>query len=139
MNWLCQSVRAGDAQPGLCVEEEQEVNDRRRPGEVAQDEVESAVRGGVEGLAGEEGEDVVEPPPLGLPLRHEQGGPGVEAGEGPLLPVAVHAMSREYLRDPLGQGAGEHLHVLLTQDYGPVVVQCGEARELGAERTTGQA
>ena len=46
-----------DAQPGACVEEEQEVNDVRRHGEVAQDEVEGAVWGGVEGLAGVEGED----------------------------------------------------------------------------------
>ena len=44
--------------------EEQEVNDVRRHGEVAQDEVEGAVWGGVEGLAGVEGEDVVGPSPL---------------------------------------------------------------------------
>ena len=41
-----------DAQPGARVEEEQEVDDVRRHGEVAQDEVAGAVRGGVEGLAG---------------------------------------------------------------------------------------
>ena len=56
----------------LRVEEEQEVDDVRRHGEVAQDEVEGAVRGGVEGLAGVEGENVVGPSPLELPLRHEQ-------------------------------------------------------------------
>ena len=48
-----------DAQPGARVEEEQEVDDLRRHGEVAQDEVEGAVRGGLEGLAGVEGENVV--------------------------------------------------------------------------------
>ena len=41
-----------DAQPGARVEEEQEVDDLWRHGEVEQDEVEGAVRGGVEGLAG---------------------------------------------------------------------------------------
>ena len=51
-------MRGDDAQPGARVEEEQEVDDLRRHGEVAQDEVEGAVRGGVEGLAGVEGEDV---------------------------------------------------------------------------------
>ena len=63
-----------DAQPGARVEEEQEVNDVRRHEEVAQDEVEGAVWGGVEGLAGVKGEDVVGPSPLELPLRHEQRG-----------------------------------------------------------------
>ena len=61
-----------DAQPGASVEEEQEVDDVRRHREVAQDEVEGAVRGGVEGLAGVEREDVVGPSPLELPLRREQ-------------------------------------------------------------------
>ena len=65
-------VRGGDAQPGARVEEEQEVDDLRRHREVAQDEVEGAVRGGVEGPAGVEGENVVEPSTLELPLRHEQ-------------------------------------------------------------------
>ena len=37
------------------------------------------MRGGVEGLAGVEGEDVVWPSPLKLPLRHEQGGGGAGA------------------------------------------------------------
>ena len=54
-----------DAQPGACVEEEQEVHDLRRHGEVAQDEVEGTVRGGVEGLVGVEGENVVGPSPAG--------------------------------------------------------------------------
>ena len=53
---------------------------------MAQDEVEGAVRGGVEGLAGVEGEDVVGPSTLELSLRHEQGRAGFRAGEGPLLP-----------------------------------------------------
>ena len=53
-----------------------------RHGEVAQDEVEGAVRGGVEGLAGVEGENVVGPSPLELPLRHEQWGACVRAREG---------------------------------------------------------
>ena len=52
-------VCGDDAQPGAGVEEEQEVDDLQRHGEVAQDEVEGAVRGGVEGLAGVEGENVV--------------------------------------------------------------------------------
>ena len=73
--------------------------------------MECSVRGGVEGLAGVEGEDVVGFPPLELPLRHEQGGPGVGAGEGPLPPVTDQAVSREHLRDPLGEGAREQLHV----------------------------
>ena len=64
----------GDVQSGCCVEEEQEVKDLRRYGEVAQDEVECAVRGGVGGFAGVEGEDEVWPSALDLPLRHEQGG-----------------------------------------------------------------
>ena len=122
-----------DAQPGARVEEEQEVNDVRRHGEVAQDEVEGAVWGGVEGLAGVEGEDVVGPSPLELPLRHEQRGACVGAREGPLLPVADHPVPCEHLRDALGEGAREQLHVQLAQGYGPVVVQSGRARYLGAE------
>ena len=74
MDCLCQPVCGGDAQSGRVVEEEQEVNDLRRHGEVAQDEVECAMRAGVEGLAGVKGEDVVGFPPLELLLRHEQGG-----------------------------------------------------------------
>ena len=74
MDGLRQPVRGDNAQPGTCVEGEQEVNDLRRHGEVAQDEIECAVRGCVEGLAGVEGEDVVGPSPLELLLRHEQGG-----------------------------------------------------------------
>ena len=112
----------GDAQPGRRVEGEQGGDDRRRHGEVAQDEVECAMRGGVQSLAGVEGEDVIGPSPLELPLRHEQGGHGVGAEEGPLLPVADHAVLREYRRDPLGEGAREQLHVQLTQGYEPVVV-----------------
>ena len=87
---LCQPVRGDDAQPGARVEERQEVDDLRRHGEVALDELEGAVRGGVVGLVGVEGEDVVGPSPLKLPLRHEQGRAGVGAGEGPLSPVADH-------------------------------------------------
>ena len=91
------------------------------------------MRAGFEGLAGVEGEDVVEPSPLELPLRHVQGGDGIGAGEGPLLPIADLAVSREHLREPLGQGAREQLHVQLAQGYGPVVVQLGGAPYLGAE------
>ena len=133
MDGLCQPVRGDDAQPGAGVGEEQEVNDLRGHGEVAQDEVECAVRGGVGGLAGVEGEDVVGPSPLELPLRHEQEGAGIGAGEGPLLPVAEHAVSPEHLRDALGRGAREQVHVQLAQGYGPAVVQFGGARHLGAE------
>ena len=60
------------------------------------------MRGGVEGLAGVQGEDVVGPSPLELPLRHEQGRAGVGAGEGPLLPVADHSVPCEHFRDALG-------------------------------------
>ena len=42
---LCQPVRGDDVQPGTRVEEEQEVDDLRRHGEVAQDQVEGAVQG----------------------------------------------------------------------------------------------
>ena len=101
---LRQSVRGGDAQPDRRVQEEQEVNDRRRHREMAQDQVERAVLGGVEGLAGIEGEDVVGRPLLELPLRHKQGGAGVGAGEGPLLPAADHAVALEHLRDRLMWG-----------------------------------
>ena len=62
------------------------------------------MRGVVEGLAGVEGEDVVGPPPWELPLRHEQAGAGVGAGEGPLLPVADHFVPCEDFRDALGEG-----------------------------------
>ena len=58
-------VCGDDAQPGARVEKEQEVDDLRRHGEVAQDEVEGAVRGSVEGLAGVEGENLVGPFPAG--------------------------------------------------------------------------
>ena len=64
-----------------------------------------AVPGGVEGLGNVEGEDVVGSSLLEPPLRHEQGGAGVGAGEGLLLPIADHAVSREHLRDVLGEGA----------------------------------
>ena len=59
---LCKPMRGDDTQPGARVEEEREVDDLWRHEEVAYDEVEGAVRGGVEGLAGVEGEDVVSPP-----------------------------------------------------------------------------
>ena len=114
-----------DAQPGARVEEEQELNDLRRQGEVAQDEVEGAVRGGVKGLAGVEGENVVGPSPTELPLRHEQWGACVGAREGPLLPVADHSLPCEQFCDALGEGAREQLHAQLAQGYGPVVVQSG--------------
>ena len=71
----------------------------------AQDEVEGPVWGGVEGLAGVEGEDVVGPSPLELPLRHEQRGACVGAREGPLLPVADHSVPCEHFCDALGEGA----------------------------------
>ena len=122
-----------DAQPGARFEEEQEVDLLRRYGEGAQDEVEGAVRGGVEGLAGVEGENVVGPSPLELPLRHDQWRACVGAREGPLLPVADHSVPCEHFCDVLGEGAREQLHVQLAQGYGPVVVQSGGARYLGAE------
>ena len=122
-----------DAQPGARGEEEQKVDDLRRHGEVAQDEVEGAVRGVVEGLAGVEGENVVGPSLLELPLRHEQWGACVGAREGPLMPVADHSVPCEHFCDALGEGTLEQLHVQLAQGYGPVVVQSGGARDLGAE------
>ena len=91
------------------------------------------MRGGVQGLAGFEGEDVVRPPPLELPLRHEQGRACVGAREGLLLPVADHSMPCEHFRDALGEGAGEQLHVQLAQGYASVVDQSGRAWYLGAE------
>ena len=127
----------GDAQCGRRVEEEQEVNDLRRHGEVPQDEVECSAQGGVEGLAGVEGEEVGGSSLLELLLRHEHGGPGVGAGEGPLLPIADHTVSREHLRDPLGEGAREQLHVQFAQGYAPVVLLFGGARNLGAETNVG--
>ena len=75
--------------------------------------MQGAVQGGVEGLAGVEGEDVIGPSPLELLLRHEQGGAGVGAREGPLLPVADHSVPCEHFRDALGEGACEQLHVRL--------------------------
>ena len=106
-------MRTDDAQRGARVEEEQEVNDLRRHGEVAQGEVEGALRGDVEGLAGVEGENVVGPSPLELPLRHEQWGACCGAREGPLLPVADHSVQCKHFRDALGEGAREQLHVQL--------------------------
>ena len=118
MDWLRQPVRGDDAQPGARVEEEQEVNDLWRHGEVAQDEVGCDVCSGVEGLAGVEVEDVVGPSLLDLSLRHEQGGGGIGARESPLLPIADHAVSREHLRDALGEGACEQLHVQFARAIG---------------------
>ena len=69
------------------------------------------MRGGVEGLASVEGEEVVGPSLMGLPLRHEQGGGGVGARGGPLLPVADHSVLCEHFCDALGEGAREQLHV----------------------------
>ena len=128
---LREPVCGDDVQPGARVEEEQEVDDLRQHGGVAQDEVEGAVRGGVEGLAGVEGENVVGPSPLELPLRHEQWEACVRAREGPLLPVADHSLPCEHLRDALGEGAREQLHVQPAQGYGPVVVQSGGPGTLG--------
>ena len=130
---LSQPLRGDDGQPGTRVEEEQEVDDLRRHGEVAEDEVEGAVRGGVEGLAGVEGEDVVGSFPLELPLRHEQGRAGVGAREGPFLPVADHSVPCEHFCNALGEGAREQLHVQLAQGYGSVVLQPSRARYLRAE------
>ena len=62
-----------------------------------------------------------------------RGGGGVGAGEGPLLPLADHAVLRQHLRDAPGEGAREQLHVQLAQGYGPVVVQSGGTRHLGAQ------
>ena len=123
MDWLCPPVCCGNAQSARRVEDEQEVNDLRWHGGVAQDEVGCAVRSGVERLAGVEGEDLVGSSSLELPLRHNQGGPGVGGGKGPLLPITDHAVSRQHLHDPLGEGAREQLHVQLAQGYGPVVLQ----------------
>ena len=50
-----------------------------------------------------------------------------------MLPVADHSLPCEHFRDALGEGAPEQLHVQLAQGYGPVVVQSGRARYLGAE------
>ena len=50
-----------------------------------------------------------------------------------MLPVADHSVPCEHLRDALGEEAQEQLHVQLAQGYGPVVVQSGRARYLGAE------
>ena len=71
------------------------------------------MRGGVEGLEGVEGEDVVGPSPLQLPLRHERWAAGVGATKGPLLPVADHFVRLKQFRDALGEGAREQLHVQL--------------------------
>ena len=88
------------------MEEEQEVNDLWRHGEEAQDEVEGTVRGGVEGLVGVEGEDVVRPSPLELPLPHEQGGPAFEPGRAPCCqsvttPCRVRTSVMRCVRGPL--------------------------------------
>ena len=91
------------------------------------------MRGGVEGLAGVQGENVVGPSALELPLRHEQWGACVGAREGPMLPVADQSVPCEHFRDVLGEGAREQLHVQLAQGYGPVVVQSRGARYLEAE------
>ena len=80
VDWPSQPMCCGDAQSGRCVDEEQEVNDLRRHRQVAQDRVECAVRGGVKGLAGVEGEDVLGSCPPELPLRRERGGPVLEPG-----------------------------------------------------------
>ena len=95
-----------DAQPGARVEEEQEVDDVRRHGEVAQDEVEGAVWGGVEGLAGVKGEDVVGPSPLELPLRQISGGPVLEPGRAPCYqslttPCRVSTSVMRWVRGPV--------------------------------------
>ena len=92
---LFEPVGCDNAQPGARVEEESEVDDLRRHREVAQDEVEGAVRGGVESLG------------------HEQWGAAVGAGKGPLLPVADHSVPCEHFVDALGEGAREQLHVQL--------------------------
>ena len=133
MDGLCQPLRGDDAQSGTRVEEEQDIHDLWRHGEVAQDEVEGAVRGGVEGLAGVEDDDVVGSSSLEVPLRHEDGSAGVGAREGPLLQVADHSVPCEHFRDALGEEAREQLHVQLAQGYGSVVVQPSRARYLGAE------
>ena len=131
VDWLGQSVRSGNAESGRCVEEGQEVNDLWRQGEVAQDEVECALRGTVQGLAGVEGEEVVGASPLELPLRHAQRGGGVLAGTGLLLPSADHAVSHEHLGDRLGEGACEQLDVQLSQGYGEGVSQFGGPPDFG--------
>ena len=122
---LAVSVRVRWRRAAWPVEGRQEAKYRRRHEEVAQDEMDGSLRGGVEGLAGVEGEDIVGLPPLELPLRHERGGSGVGAGEGLLLPAADRARLCEPLCGPLGERAGEQLHVLLAQGYGLVVVQLG--------------
>ena len=113
------------------MEEQREVNDSGWHKEVTQDKMECPVRGGVEGFAGAGGEDVVWLAPLELPLRHEQGGGGVGAGEGPLLPVADNAVSREHLRDPLGERARKQLQAQVTHGYGSGVIKLG-VWDLGA-------
>ena len=106
MDWLCQPVRGDDALLSSRVDEEQEVNDLCRHGESAQDEVECAMRGAVEGLAGIEGEDIVGPSPLQLPLRHEQGGPVLEPGRAPCCqslttPSRVSTSVMRWVRGPV--------------------------------------
>ena len=85
------------------------MNDLRRHGEVAQDEVECAGRGGVEGLAGDEAEDVVGCSPLELLLRNEQGGPLSEPARAPCCqslstPCRVSTSVILWVRGPRAMG-----------------------------------
>ena len=61
------------------------------------------------------------------------GGPVLEPGRAPCCQSLTTPVPCEHLRDALGEGAREQLHVQLAQGYGPVVVQSGRARYLGAE------
>ena len=106
VDWLCQPVRGDDAQPGARVEEEQEVNDLGWHGEVAQDEVDCAMRGGLEGFADVKGEDVVGPPPLELPLQYDQGGAVLEPRRAPpcqslTTPCRVSTSVMRWVRGPV--------------------------------------
>ena len=56
-----------------------------------------------------------------------------EPGRAPCCRSLTRPCRLSNLRDPLGEGTREQLHDQLTQGYGPVVVQLGAARYLGAE------
>ena len=99
---LRQPVRGDDAQPGVCVEDEQEVDDLRRHGEVAQDDVAGAVQGGVEGLAGVEGL-----PRWSCHYAINRGGPVLEPGRAPCCqslttPCRVSTFVMRWVRRPVG-------------------------------------
>ena len=122
-----------DAQPGARVEEEQEVDDVSRHGEGSRmrwrapcGAVSKALRASKEKTS------------LGLPrwscrCAMNSGGPVLEPGRAPCCqslttPCRVSTYVMRWVRGPVQQ-----LHVQLAQGYGPVGVQSGRARYLGAE------